>query len=171
MYDDMNSAVFKDTDPELYDKLQRLKDGLAIDEHNLTDALTRQPVLFLEAREMAVHLGGIKDRRKRDREETEMRTYTSARTEMEAAKTRVTEAMLAAHVACDAKVIECKDNERSSALAQGLFSAIAEAYSQRAYMLRELTAIHGSFQSTEEARAPAAELRAAQPPSTRQRLG
>ncbi len=130
-------------DEPLRISLESLRSRLQIDTADLSDALVKQPVAYLEARELAIHLSGLSDQAKRRTDELLSRVYIDERKQLEESGVKATEAQVKARVDTNALVVEQHTKNLILKRAYGIAQALGEAFSQRGYMLKELVSLHG----------------------------
>jgi len=131
---------------KLESQLDELKRRLAIDTAKLTEALIEQPTLALAARELVVECTAARDRAKYDLEVNSAERDAQLREEAAEARERLTEARVTAMVSMDPGVIRWKYALIDANKILGAAQAVADSYSQRSWMLRELSHIHGPFE-------------------------
>lgn len=138
------------TDAELiaeYKKqIAELKRRLAIDTTKLSECLEEQPTLYLAAREAVVDCTALRDRCKHNLELYSAEHDAQLREEASNAGDRLTEVRLAAMMALDPGVCGWKTSLIDANALVGKAQAVSESYSQRSWMLRELSQIHAPFE-------------------------
>lgn len=135
---------------------------LKIDKHDLDNALMEHPDLFAEvAGEKALSISK-RDQAKLELEEIEAQTDIDLRDDFARSGTKVTEALISNHVTRDVDVQAAQRKLLNAKLEAERWSALAEAFSQRGYILKDLCALYiagywGSRSAEGEAKTSASE--------------
>jgi len=123
------------------DNGQELRDRLKIRRDNLDEELIRQPQLFYEAGEAYARAVDAREAAKDGLKLVTAEIYLRLRRKL-SDKERVTEATLNANVERDDEHVAAKAKLAQAQAEAEQAQALKEAYSQRAWMLRELCALY-----------------------------
>lgn len=125
-------------------KIEELEAGLAIDRGNLDEALIQQPEIFYRVSEQLVRVTSQRDAAKQALIETEAEVDQRLRVKARTDEIKKTETEFASEKILhpDAKAARYKLNELTTQM--GTLEALKEAYQQRSYVLKELTALYAA---------------------------
>lgn len=123
------------------DELDELRQKLEIDKHSLDDEIVRQPQTFFEISEAAVKATARRDFCKEEVKRIDADLAAYHRKKIEKSGTRATDSAVASAVAADPKHHAAVDKYIKASQKAELLNALKEAFSQRSYMLRDLSAL------------------------------
>jgi len=132
--------------------IEELKSKIQIDLSDLSTTLIEQPMLYLEAKSLAVTHTARADTLKRQRDEITAGAYSDARTVLGAGGKKPTEAQIQAYVTNMDEVKDINSDYLEASTLAKEAEAVAGAYLMRASMLKELTSLHGNeYRASREA--------------------
>ena len=129
--------------------IDELRQALRINRLRLDQEVERQPELYAEVAEAAVMARSEQDQVKNQLEQAEAEIDLEVRQEAADAGDKVTEKSLQAKVQADGRLSKLRDALLKKKYQAESLEQLREAYRQRGYMLRELSALYiaGYFQS------------------------
>lgn len=124
------------------DFMAQLEAGIKIDENALEDALQAQPELFYHvAKELALQISK-RDQAKQRLAEVEAKIELDIRRKASDEDRKITDKTVAAEVTTDEDVIEASRDFFKLSGIVGQLGALKDAYIQRSYVLKDMTALY-----------------------------
>lgn len=133
-----------------FDIMAEFQSGLRIDKNSLDDELIRQPEIFY--RVAALHARALADRDslKVEVEKAEAELYNQFRVKASKSDEKATKDSLQAQVDQSPRMVDLRAQHLEAANRATIMYAMKEAYSSRAYVLKDLVALYlGNYFTTE----------------------
>jgi len=118
--------------------LDRLRDGLLIDKHNLDDCIMQQPPLYLEVQEAYVLAASVRDERKTYVDEVSATTADSVRRDLTTKDSKPTENQIKEHVATSKEYLDAVATYQDAKKSSDRLGVMVAAYEERGRMLSKL---------------------------------
>jgi len=119
-----------------------MAERLKINRDALDQELIEQPQLFWQVSERYLWAVSIRDARKEELEQTRARISLDIRSVSAKAGEKTTEAGILALVQTDSRALEVKEAYTKAVEEAARWAALKEAFSQRAYILRDLASLY-----------------------------
>lgn len=123
------------------DELEELRSLLEIDKHSLDDEIVRQPQTFFKISEASVKATAHRDFCKEEIKRVDADLAAAHRRKIEKSGARATDSAVSSAVAADPKHQKAVDRYIKANQRAELLNALREAFSQRSYMLRDLSTL------------------------------
>lgn len=127
--------------------LEQLADGVVIDKHELDTCWVEQPDIFWRVCDQLAKANNARDKAKAHRDRVIVEVGAELREAEErrvakAGKGRVSETALAREIELDDRVVEARSEYQRLVYQAERWQGLKEAYQQRSYALKDLSALH-----------------------------